>query len=303
MSSDVVIIGGGPAALTAALYSLRGGKTVTIIEKDAFGGQIADSPRVENFPSIKKISGLDFSNNFFEQVSNLGADMEMDEVKSIEKKDNLFIVKGQYGTYEGKAVILATGVKHRHLGVENEDKFFAHGISYCAVCDGPFYSGKDVMVIGDANSALQYAILLASECHHVDVVTLFDKFFADKMLVDGLMSLKNVSIYHNRSAMKFNGTDKLESVTFQDTKTKEIIEMKDEACFIAIGQIPDNDRFNNLVDLERGFIITDEDMKTKTPGVFAAGDCRKKKWRQLATACNDGAIASLNAGNYILSLK
>jgi thioredoxin reductase (NADPH) len=159
------------------------------------------------------------------------------------------------------------------------------------------------MVIGDANSALQYAILLASECKHVDVVTLFDKFFADKMLVDGLMSLKNVSIYHNRSAMKFNGNEQLESVTFQDTATKEIIEMKDEACFIAIGQIPDNERFKNLVDLEKGFILTDEDMKTKTPGVFAAGDCRKKKWRQLATACNDGAIASLNASNYLLTLK
>jgi thioredoxin reductase (NADPH) len=303
MKADILIIGGGPAALTAALYSLRGGKTVTVLEKEAFGGQIADSPRVENFPSIKTISGLDFSNNLYEQVSALGADLEMDEALTIEKEPDGFKVKGNYGEYEGSSVILATGVKHRHLGIPGEEKLFGHGVSYCAVCDGPFYAGKDVMVIGDANSALQYAILLASECRHVDLVTLFDRFFADEMLIKGVLSLPNVTVTHNQSSVSFNGGENLESVTFQDTKTKEVKEMKTSACFVAIGQIPDNERFKDLVDLEKGFILTDEDMKTKTPGVFAAGDCRKKKWRQLATACNDGAIASLSAQNYLLSLK
>ncbi len=289
--------------MTAALYSLREGKSVLLIEKNAFGGQIADSPRVENFPSIKSISGLEFSNNLYEQITSLGADCEMDDVLSITKEGNIFKIKGQFENYEGKAVILATGVKHRKLGIKGEEEYLGKGISYCAVCDGPFYSGKDVMVIGDANSALQYAILLAGECNHVDLVTLFDRFFADSILIDAVLKTKNITVYHNKSSISFNGTDILTSVTFKDTKTSQIEEFKTDACFVAIGQIPDNERFSNIVDLEKGFILTDEEMNTKTKGVFAAGDCRKKKWRQLATACNDGAIASLTAGNYLLTLK
>ncbi|MBR6866289.1 MAG: FAD-dependent oxidoreductase, partial [Bacilli bacterium] len=258
--------------------------------------QIADSPRVENFPSIKEISGLEWSNNLFEQISALGAEFEMDEVKSIEKKGDNFVAHCEYGDYEGRAVIIASGVKHRHLGIPGEN---LKGISYCAVCDGAFYTGKDTMVIGDANSALQYALLLAKTSRHVDVVTLFDKFFADDILVTALKSLENVSIYHNYNSISFNGTDKVESVTFENTVDHKPMTIDINGVFVAIGQVPDNDRFSNLVELEKGFIVTDENMATKTEGVFAAGDCRVKKIRQLTTACNDGAIAALNANTYL----
>jgi thioredoxin reductase (NADPH) len=299
MQPDILIIGGGPAAMTAALYSLRAGKKVKLLEKENFGGQIADSPRVENFPSIKVVSGLDFANNLFEQITSLGADFDLDEAKSLTKEGDLFTVQGNFGQYQAPAVILATGVKHRHLGIPGESELTGHGVSYCAVCDGPFYTGKDVLVIGDANSALQYAIMLAGYCKSVTLVTLFDRFFADEVLVKGLLSLKNVTIYHEWNALHFNGTDKLTSVSFENTKTHEKKDFVCEGAFIAIGQVPDNERFGNLVELKKGYIVTDESMATKTPGLYAAGDCRDKKIRQLTTAANDGAIASISAANYL----
>jgi len=303
LESDILIIGGGPAAMTAALYSLRAGRSVRMIEKENFGGQIADSPRVENFPSLKSISGLEFSSNLFDQVTSLGAEFELDEAQKIEKDGDVFLVKGSSNEYRAKSVIIATGVKHRHLNIAGEDKYLGHGVSYCAVCDGPFYAGKPVMVIGDANSALQYAILLASQCPHVDVVTLFDKFFADDVLVKGLLSLRNVTITHNMSSLSFNGDGKnLTSVSFENTVSKERTDIACAAAFVAIGQLPDNDRFANLVELKKGFILTDETMATKTPGLYAAGDCRDKKVRQLTTACSDGAIAALSASNYVFTL-
>jgi len=300
--SDILIIGGGSAAMTAALYSLRSGNSVKMIEKENFGGQIADSPRVENFPSLKSISGLEFSSNLFDQVTSLGAEFELDEIQNIESSADGFIAYGKSGNYSARSVILATGVKHRHLNIQNEETYLGHGVSYCAVCDGPFYAGKPVMVIGDANSALQYAILLAAQCPHVDVVTLFDKFFADDVLVKGLKSLSNVTVTHNMSSLSFNGDGKnLTSVSFEDTKTKEKKEFQTAAAFVAIGQIPDNERFASLVELKKGFIVTDDAMATRTPGVFACGDCRDKKIRQLTTACSDGAIAALSASTYVFN--
>ncbi len=304
MSPDIIIVGGGPAALTAGLYACRAGRSVTLLEKEAIGGQIADSPRVENFPSIKSISGLELANNMFEQYSELGGNFELDEIESIEKSGDTFTLKGKYSAYESKAVILATGVKHRHLNIEGEDKYLGHGISYCAVCDGAFYEGKDVTVIGDANSALQYALLLAKICSHVNVVTLFDGFFADEILVNALLKQENVTIYHNMNSKEFKGDGAvLKSIVFANTKTEEIVEIPAEAAFVAIGQVPDNDRFSNLVDLNKGFIVTDGDKKTKTDGLFACGDCTDKKVRQLTTACGDGAIAALSANKYLFSLK
>jgi thioredoxin reductase (NADPH) len=302
MRPDILIIGGGPAAMTAGLYALRSGRSVQLLEKENFGGQIADSPRVENFPSQKSISGLDFSSKLFDQITSLGADFDLAEAQSIEKTEEGFLVKSATSSYEGRSVIIATGVKHRHLGIPGEEKYLGHGVSYCAVCDGPFYAGKDVMVIGDANSALQYAILLAAQCPHVTVVTLFDHFFADEILVKGLLALPNVSVYHNLSSTSFNGDGSaLRSVSFVDTVSKQTKEFQVAACFVAIGQIPDNERFQNVVDLKKGFILTDESMATKTEGVFACGDCRDKKIRQLTTACADGAIAALSASNYVFS--
>lgn len=289
--------------MTAALYASRAGYQVTLVEKNAFGGQIADSPKVENFPTIPSISGLELSDRMFNQISELGTNIEMDEILSLEKKDGIFIAKGQYDSYFAKSVILATGVKHRKLGIEGENKYLGKGISYCAVCDGAFYKDQRTMVIGDANSALQYVLMLAKTSTHVDVVTLFDHFFGDKVLVDALKAQTNVTIYHNLNSLEFYGDERLKGVLFEDTVTKEQKRIETDGCFVAIGQVPDNERFHDLVDLEKGFIVTNDSMETKTPGLFAAGDCRVKKVRQLTTACNDGAIASLSAGTYLSSLK
>ena len=299
---DIIIIGGGPAALTAALYSLRAGRSVLLLEKESFGGQIADSPKVENFPAIASIDGLTLTSQMFDQVVDLGAEYDIDEITSITKEGDEFIVKGLYGEHRAKAVIVACGVKHRHLNIEGEDTFLGKGISYCAVCDGAFYAGQTVTVIGDANSALQYALSLAKTSTHVNVVTLFDKFFADPILVKALLSLQNVSIYHNKNSVRFYGDKVLEGIEFKDTKTGETLDLKTAGAFIAIGQVPDSDRFNNLLDLNKGFIVVDENMATKTPGLYAAGDCRDKKIRQLTTACSDGAIAALSANSYLFSL-
>ena len=296
---DIIIIGGGPSGMSAALYALRSNKSVLILEKENFGGQIANSPRVENYPSVKEISGLDLSDHMFEQIMDLGAQFELEDVLGIEKKDGKFVVTTNYRTYESKAVIIANGVKHRMMNLPNEEKLVGKGVSFCAVCDGPMYKGKEVYLIGDANTALQYALLLANYCTKVHMFTLFDRFFGDQILVDRLLNKENIIVKHNMNLIQYVGEDKLEGLVFEDTKTKEKLECNTDNVFIAIGQIPNNEKFANLVELEKGYIITDESMATKTPGVYACGDTRKKEIRQVVTACNDGAIAALSAVKYI----
>lgn len=296
---DIIVIGGGPSGMTAALYGLRSGKSVLILEKENFGGQIANSPRLENFPSIKEISGLDFSSNLFEQITNLGAEFELEEVLKIEKEDNIFTIKTNYSTHQAKTVIIANGVKHRHTNVVNEEKFIGKGVSYCAVCDGAFYKGQEVYLIGDANTALQYALLLSNYCKKVHIITLFDRFFADKVLVDRVLNRENIDVRHNLNLNELVGNSELEKIVFTDTKTKEKVSYITNALFIAIGQIPENKTFNELVELKDGYIVTNDKMETKTTGLFAVGDTRKKDIRQLVTACNDGAIAAINAVRYI----
>ena len=296
---DCIIVGGGPSGMTAALYLLRSGKSVLILEKEAFGGQVAKSPRLENFPSIKSIVGLEFCDQLFEQITDMGAEFEVEDALEIKKEGDIFKIKTDYNAYEARSVILATGCKHRTLGLEREEELVGHGISYCAVCDGAYFSGKDVLLIGDANTALQYAILLAQTSTKVTIATLFDHFFADPILVERFKALPNVEYFHNLEAKKFLGNPDLTAVEFVDTKTKESKTIPCAGCFICIGQIPDNERFKNLVELEKGFIITDENMATKTPGLFACGDCRVKKIRQVVTATSDGAIAGLSAFNYL----
>lgn len=303
IKTDILIIGGGAAAMTAALYASRAGNKVTIVEKNAFGGQIADSPKVENFPTIQSISGLELSDRMFEQIKAAGVRIEMDEILALEKDGSLFKATGDFDSYEASSVILATGVHHRHLNIPGEEKYLGKGISYCAVCDGPFYASQRTMVIGDGNSAIQYALMLAKISTRVDVVTLFDHFFGDEILVKSLMDQPNVFISHNLNSVEFYGADHLKGVTFEETTTKTRRNIETDGCFVAIGQVPDNDRFSSLVDLEKGFIIVDEKMASKTPGLFAAGDCRKKNIRQLTTACADGAIAALSANAYLLAHK
>ena len=296
---DSIIIGGGPAGMSAALYLLRSGKRVLILEREAFGGQIAKSPKLENYPSIKSIDGLSFADSLFEQITDLGAEFEVEDAVSVTKEGDIFKVVTDYNSYESKTAIVATGCKPKKLGLEREDELLGHGLSYCAVCDGAYYAGKNVLLIGDANTALQYAILLAQTSPKVTIATLFDRFFADPILVEKMKAIPNIEYFHNLESHRFLGDSELTAVEFIDTKTKESKTIPCSGCFIAIGQVPDNERFSSLVELENGFIITDENMATKTPGLFACGDCRKKKIRQVVTATNDGAIAGLSAFHYI----
>ena len=301
-SIDIIIVGGGPAGMTAALYALRNDKTVLILEKESFGGQIATSPRLENYPTIPSISGSEWSDLLFTQITDLGAEFELEEVEKIEKVDNAFHVVTNYNEYDCKAVIIANGVKPRKMGLPNEDEFVGKGISYCAVCDGPFYKGKEIYLVGDANTALQYALLLSSYCPKIHMITLFDKLFGDQILINRVLQTENIDIRHNMSLIELVGESELEEIIFEDTVTKEKVSFKTNNCFIAIGQVPQNDAFKDLIHLERGFIVTNDAMETSVPGIFAAGDTRQKENKQVITACNDGAIAAMSAVRYINNL-
>ena len=302
---DLIVIGAGAAGMTSALYALRNGKTVLVLESESLGGQIANSPRLENYPSIKEISGEQFADNLFEQITFHGAELEIEKaVDIIKTEDNVFHVKTEFKEYQAKSVIIASGVKHKHLRTKSDrDDLVGKGVYYCAICDGAFYKDREVAVIGDANTALQYSLLLSSYCKKVYVYTLFDKFFGDASLVKALRAKENIEVRPNTSVIDFIGQDELTAIEYKDANgnicTHEI-----PAVFVAIGQIPDNKAFINVVDLDQnGYIIADESCKTKTEGLFVAGDCRTKAVRQVATAVADGAIAATNASIYLESLN
>ncbi len=308
IQKDIVIIGAGAAGMSAALNAARGGKSVVIIEKNSFGGQIAYSPKVENFPSIESISGMDFSTNLFTQILNWGVQFELETVLKVEQENDLFITTTDYNKYQSKVVIIATGVSHRKLNLEHEDELVGKGISYCAICDGAFYEEKKVAVIGDANTALQYALMLSNTSSKVYLCTLFDKFFGEKIYEERIKSKENIKVIQNISLQKYlynkntENTEFLTGLVFKNTQTNEEVKLDVDGVFIAIGQIPHNEIFNNLVDLDKdGYIITNENMETRTKGIYAIGDCRVKKIRQLTTAVADGSIVSFNAINYIES--
>lgn len=296
---DTIVIGAGPSGMTAALNLRRDGKTVLLLERETVGGQIALSPRVENIPSIKEISGEEYSNLIFEQIMDLGVEFELENVLELKKEGDIFKVVTDYSTHEAKTVIIATGCEHRKIGVAREDELVGKGISYCAVCDGAFYKDEEVAVIGDANTAIQYAIALSGYCKHVHVCALFDKLFADRTLIDRLYSKDNVDVRFNISLQEFLGDDELTGLRFEDTKTKEQVNYDVKAVFICVGQMPHNEPFSSLVDLEKGYIKTDEVMRTKTEGLYAVGDCRIKKYRQVITAENDGMLAAIEASRYL----
>lgn len=300
--TDLIVIGAGVAGMTASLYALRNGMQVSLIEKNNIGGQIAESPRVENFPTIESVSGAELADRLFDQITKLGVNFVFGEVEKITKNGDIFEIQTEYETLHSKSVIIASGVEHRKLNLGNEESLIGHGLSYCALCDGAFYSGEEVALIGDGNTALQYALLLASQCKGVQIVTMFDKFFGDQKLIDAVKSKENIKIIHNAKLVGLNGEKELESLVFKrQDKTK--FTLKTKALFIAIGQVPNNSVYANLVDLSKdGYILADENMATKTPGLFVAGDCRLKKVRQLTTACSDGAIAATSASTYLQSL-
>ena len=242
---DVIIIGGGPAGMAVALNTLRNGRTCLLLEKENFGGQMATSPKLENIPGIKAISGTEYADQMFDQITEMGADFELEEVENIHKEEEKFIVKTNYNTYEAWTIVLANGCHHRKMNLPNEDKLVGHGISYCAVCDGAFYKGQPTNIIGDANTALQYALLLANYCTEVNMFALFDHLFADQILIDRVMQHEKIHVRFNVSLQEFIGDDELTGLRFFDKKEAKEFTVPATNVFVAIGQIPCNEPFKD----------------------------------------------------------
>ena len=297
---DIIVIGGGVAGMNAALYALRNGKTVLIFEGDGVGGQIANSPKVENFPTVMEISGSELADKFMDQVVAHGAEFEFDKVLSVTKENDIFTVKGEYCEHQARSVIAAVGVKHKHIGVKGESELLGKGVYYCALCDGAFYKDREVAIIGDGNTAMQYAVLLSNICKKVYIVTWMNKFFGDKALERVMLAKENIVHIPNAQTTAFLGEDKLSAVEYQDRESGEIKHLEVPAVFVAIGQVPENEIFAPFAELdEQGYFIANENMSTKTEGFFVAGDCRKKGMRQVVTAVSDGAVAGVSASLYV----
>ncbi len=299
---DIIVVGGGPAGMTAALYAQRNGKKALVIEKTGFGGQITHSPKVENYPGTMQMSGNEFADKTLEQILAQGAEIEFERVVSVEDLgDTKVVVTEEGGRYEAPAVILATGVRHRMLGLEGEDALVGEGISFCAVCDGDFYAGQTVCVAGGGNSALQEAILLAEKCREVIVLQDLPKCTGEQRLQDVLFARSNVRLIADTKINRLlteNGA--LTGVEIESRTTGARQTVSCEGLFVAIGLIPENEPFKALAELNAyGYFDSDERCETRTPGIYVAGDCRNKGVRQLATAIADGATAALAACRYI----
>ncbi len=298
---DIIIIGGGPAGLVAALYAKRANKSVLVIEKGSFGGQITYSPKVENIPGFAEVTGNEFAEKLVEQVLGQGADVECAEATGI-TDGKVKTVHTDSGDFEAKSVIIATGAKHRMLGLEREEEFVGEGISFCAVCDGAFYEGKTVAVIGGGNSALQEAILLSDLAKKVYVIQNLDVFTGESRLVDQLKTKENVEIILGTVVEKLLGETELTGIVVKSNSSEQSEIMLD-GMFVAIGLVPQNDPFADVIELNQwGYAEAGESCITNANGIFVAGDCRSKKIRQVATAASDGAIAALAACEYIEQL-
>lgn len=297
---DIGIIGGGTAGMTAAIYGQRAGKRTIIIEGGNFGGQITSSPNVENYPGIASVSGSEFSMNLLDQAMKLGAETVVERVTGIEEEDGIKVIETTGKAYPCSSVILATGVTHRHLAVPGEERLTGAGVSYCATCDGMFFRGREVAVVGGGSTALQDAEFLSNYCSKVYLIHRRDEFRGESNIVKRLEEKENVEFILNTVVKEINGKDMVESLTLLNRKTVGKTELPVAGIFVAIGQIPQNDIFAETVKLDGdGFILAAEDCVTSHPGIFAAGDCRTKEVRQLTTAAADGAVAALAACKYI----
>jgi len=293
---DIIIIGGGPAGLTAAIYARRANKTVLVLEKGTFGGQITSSPKVENIPGFASVTGSEFGDKMVEQAMGLDAEIECCEVEKIINGSPFTVVTDE-GDFWGKSIVIATGTKHRLLGLEKEEDFIGNGISFCAVCDGAFYEGKTVAVIGGGNSALQEAVLLSESCKKVYVVQNLDFLTGEEKLQETLASKDNVEIILGTVVEELIGDGDLSAIKIKGADESSVLEIDD--MFTAIGLIPQNSVFEGVIDLdEYGYIVAGEDCQTNVEGIFAAGDCRTKRIRQVATAAADGAVAALAACSF-----
>ncbi len=288
--------------MTAALYAARAGKKVMLLEANAFGGQIATAPRVENFPSVAEIAGAELAEKMFDQTIAHGVDFDMGQ-GVVQKTENGFCVTTEYGEYCCKAVVLATGVSHKKLGIAAETRLEGNGVCYCAVCDGAFYKNQKTVVVGDGNSAAQYALYLAEICSEVQLLTLFDKLFCDDELVQRILASEKIVWRKNVVVKDILGDEKVQGVAYAHSDGAITYESCD-AVFVAIGQEPHNEAFAEIVQLdERGYVVADESCQTSCKGIFVAGDCRTKKVRQCTTAVGDGAIAGFSAAMFVDKTK
>lgn len=300
MKYDIIIIGCGPAGMTSAIYALRGGKSVLILEKESIGGQIASSPLVENYPGYSSISGAKLSNNLYEQVLNLGGEIELEEVVEIKVGKEKEVITTD-NTYSASAIIIATGAKHRLLGLPNEQELIGNGIHFCVSCDGAFYKDKTVCVIGGGNSAVINALTLSDICKNVIVIQDLSDLTAEKKLANKLKDKKNVEIFYNSKVKEIIGEEELKAIVIENALEQEI---ETDGMFISIGLVPESNFIKNLIKVNNyNYIESDNSCNTNIEGIFVAGDVRSKKIRQLTTAVNDGTIAAIEAMEYIDNLK
>jgi len=302
---DIIIVGAGPAGLTAAIYARRAEKSVLVIEKSTFGGQITHSPRVENYPGFASASGSEIGDKMLEQAMGQGAEIELSEVTGIEPSGGGYKVVTTDGGFEARSVIIAAGSKHRMLGIAREEDFVGEGVSYCAVCDGAFYKGKTVAIIGGGNTALQEANLLADGCTKVYVVQNLAFMTGERSLLARLEARDNVEIIYSMVVDELLGDSSIEGVRIKSPETGDCRTLEVDGIFVAIGQVPENEPFADLVKLnDYGYVEAGEDCRPESdhPGIFVAGDCRTKAIRQVTTATADGAVAALSACRYIDSL-
>ncbi|SEW42420.1 thioredoxin-disulfide reductase [[Clostridium] fimetarium] len=297
---DIIIIGAGTAGLSAAIYGVRAGKSVLILEADSYGGQIINTPEIENYPAIKHISGYDFATNLYEQAIELGAEIRIEKVLEIKSEDHGKKVITDSNQYEAKSIILATGAKSRTLGLEREKELVGRGISYCATCDGGFFKGKEVAINGGGSTALEEALYLSSFCAKVYLIHRRDSFRGEDRLLHSLQEKQNVEFVLNSVIKELIADNKIKGIIVKNIETGTELTIPISGLFIAIGQTPENGIFANLINLDKsGYISATEDCKTNIKGIFVAGDTRTKRIRQLTTAAADGAVAALAASEYI----
>lgn len=297
---NIIIIGAGTAGMTAAIYARRAGRTVLIIEEKNYGGQIINTPEIENYPGIENVSGFEFATNLYNQVKALDAEFKFEKVLQVKDNGGKKTVITDKNEYMADSVIIATGAKNRTLGIDREEEFIGAGVSYCATCDGAFFRGKDVAVVGGGNTALEDAAFLANYCNIVYLIHRRDTFRGESRLVDVLKTKKNVKFILDSVVDDILGDDSVIGVIVRNVKSEHKMTLDVKGLFIAAGQIPDNGYFSDVVNLdEKGYISADETCRTDTKGVFTAGDCRTKQIRQLTTAASDGAVAALAACSFI----
>ena len=291
---DIIVVGAGPAGLTSAIYACRAKRSVLVLEANTYGGQIVSTPDIENYPVEEHISGFDFATKLYNQTKNLGAEIKFEKVINIEDGSVKKVITPK-NTYECKAIILATGAENRKLGLPNEDELVGKGVSYCSTCDGMFYKGRDVAVVGGGNTALEDALYLSEICNTVYLIHRRDTFRADEALIERVKETNNIKCIMNSRVTKLIADDKLSSIEINGDSTIDV-----DGIFISVGRVPENQNFAKLINLnDFGYVIASEDCHTNVDGIFVAGDNRTKLLRQLVTATGDGAVAATEAIKYI----